>query len=59
MSERTTVRTGDKMIGDEHPCYLIAEISINHNGSMEIIKKLIDVALPPGKESMESENFVG
>lgn len=28
-----------------HPCYVIAEIGINHNGSLEIAKKLIDGAV--------------
>lgn len=31
-------------IGDGQPCYIIAEIGINHNGSVEIAKKLIDEA---------------
>ena len=33
-----------KFIGDNHPCFIIAEIGINHNGSIDIAKKLIDVA---------------
>jgi N-acetylneuraminate synthase len=33
-----------RSIGNGQPCYLIAEIGINHNGSVEIAKKLIDGA---------------
>ena len=33
-----------RKIGDGQPCYIIAEIGINHNGSVEIAKKLIDEA---------------
>ena len=34
-----------RMIGKGHPAYVIAEIGINHNGSLEIAKKLIDEAV--------------
>jgi len=33
-----------RLIGDGHPAYIIAEIGINHNGSLAIAKKLIDTA---------------
>src|SRR5512135_3510149 len=40
----TTVRIGDDIIGDGQPCYIIAEIGINHNGDIDIAKRLIDLA---------------
>lgn len=42
------ISIADYMIGDGHPCYVIAEIGINHNGDVEIAKKLIDVAVTSG-----------
>lgn len=39
-----TVRVGDSIIGDGQPCYIVAEIGINHNGDIEIAKRLIDLA---------------
>lgn len=39
------MKIGKKNIGDGHPCYLIAEIGINHNGDVEIAKKLVDLAV--------------
>ena len=38
------VRIGNKLIGDNHPCFIIAEIGINHNGSVDNAKKLIQIA---------------
>lgn len=38
------VSIGGKLVGENHPTYVIAEIGINHNGDVEIAKKLIDVA---------------
>ena len=39
-----TLKNGRK-IGNAQPSYFIAEIGINHNGSLEIAKKLIDGAV--------------
>lgn len=33
-----------RLIGDGHPAYIIAEIGINHNGSISIAKRLIEIA---------------
>ena len=38
------VKIGNAFVGDGHPCFIIAEIGINHNGDVDIAKKLIDVA---------------
>src|SRR6195952_2276341 len=44
MSQTIKLNTG-RSIGDGSPCYIIAEIGINHNGSLDIAKKLIDEAV--------------
>ena len=42
------IRIADYLVGNGHPCYAIAEIGINHNGEVELAKKLIDVAVSSG-----------
>jgi N-acetylneuraminate synthase len=42
------IKVGNTLIGDGHPCYVVAEIGINHNGDVDIAKKLIDVAASAG-----------
>ena len=42
------VRIGDHVVGDGYPCFVIAEIGINHNGDLEIARRLIDVAVEAG-----------
>jgi N-acetylneuraminate synthase len=42
------IKIGNHNIGYDLPCYLIAEIGINHNGDVEIAKKLIDLAVENG-----------
>ncbi len=39
------IRIGDKFVGDGHPCYVVAEVGINHNGDIDTAKQLIDVAV--------------
>jgi N-acetylneuraminate synthase len=39
-----TVKIGDARVGQGEPCYIVAEIGINHNGDLDIAKKLIDLA---------------
>lgn len=48
-----TVAIGDKLVGDGYPVYIVAEIGINHNGSVEIAKKLIDAAVKAGVDAVK------
>ena len=41
------------LIGNEKPCYIIAEIGINHNGDIALAKKLIDVAVEAGCDAIK------
>ena len=45
MKFKSTFALGEKMIGDNTPSYLIAEIGLNHNGDLTLAKKLIDEAI--------------
>ena len=42
------VKIGNKLVGPGHPCYIIAEIGINHNGDIEIAKQLIEMSAEAG-----------
>ncbi|MCD4663800.1 MAG: N-acetylneuraminate synthase family protein [Bacteroidales bacterium] len=47
------VKIRNKMIGENHPVFIIAEIGINHNGSIDVAKKLIDVAVEAGCDAVK------
>ena len=47
------VKVGNKFIGDNYPCFIIAEIGINHNGSVELAKKHIDLAVKAGCDAVK------
>lgn len=48
-----TIRIGNKLAGEGQPCFFIAEIGINHNGSVDTAKQLIDVAVDCGCDAVK------
>jgi N-acetylneuraminate synthase len=47
------IKIGDRWIGDSEPCFVTAEIGINHNGDIEIAKKLISAAHLAGCDAVK------
>ncbi len=43
----------NRAIGPGQPCYIIAEIGINHNGSLDLAKQLIDAAVTAGADAVK------
>lgn len=40
-------------IGSNKPCYIIAEIGVNHNGNVSLAKKLIDASIESGANAVK------
>ena len=51
--EDAAVLIGNKLVGDGHPCYIIAEIGINHNGDIDLARRLISVAVAAGCDAVK------
>ena len=49
----STVQIGKKLVGPGQPCYVIAEIGINHNGDVDLAKRLISVAVAAGCDAVK------
>jgi N-acetylneuraminate synthase len=47
------IKIGDKLVGDGHPTYVVAEIGINHNGDLNIAKELILAAKDAGVDAVK------
>jgi N-acetylneuraminate synthase len=47
------VRFGDRFVGPARPVCVVAEIGINHNGDVDIAKKLIDAAVSAGCDAVK------
>lgn len=52
------VRIGPHLIGPGYPCLIIAEAGVNHNGDMEIARRLIDEAAEAGADAVKFQSFV-
>lgn len=48
-----TVHIGNRVVGEGQPCFIVAEIGINHNGSVELAKRLIDAAVIAGCDAVK------
>ena len=51
------VQIGDRLIGDGEPCFIVAEIGVNHNGNVKLAKKLIDEATKAGVDAVKFQTF--
>jgi N-acetylneuraminate synthase len=47
------IMIGNRKVGDGYPTFIVAEIGINHNGSLDIAKSLIDVAAKTGVDAVK------
>jgi N-acetylneuraminate synthase len=47
------VSLGGRLVGDDQPCFIIAEIGINHNGDLDLAKRLISVAVAAGCDAVK------
>src|ERR1700733_6234028 len=46
-----------RKIGTGHPCFLVAEIGINHNGDMALAHREIDAAAASGADGVKFQNY--
>lgn len=50
---KDSITIGGRRVGLNEPCYMIAEIGINHNGDVEVARKLIDKAVEFGFDAVK------
>ena len=53
-----TIKIKNKYIGKNHPVFFIAEAGVNHNGSVKLGKRLIDIAVQAGADAVKFQNFI-
>jgi len=47
------VKIGDRLVGPDQPAFVVAEIGINHNGDLDLAKKLIKAAVESGCDAVK------
>jgi len=53
MADSTHITIGTHEIGQGHPCFVIAEAGINHNGDLSIASELVDAAAEAGADAIK------
>lgn len=51
------IQIGDRIIGENTPCFIIAELSANHGGDIEIAKETIRAAKRAGADAIKLQTF--
>ncbi len=55
MSKR--IKIGDKHLGEDESVFIIAEAGVNHNGKLELAKKLVDKAKGAGVDAVKFQTY--
>lgn len=58
ISDKNTIYIEKRKIGSGHPCFIIAEAGVNHNGSLDLARQLIDVAVDAGCDAVKFQTFI-
>ncbi|MBO8161754.1 MAG: N-acetylneuraminate synthase [Thermosipho sp. (in: Bacteria)] len=51
------IKIGDKRIGENESTFVITEAGVNHNGDIELAKKLVDIAVEAGADAIKFQTF--
>ena len=52
-----TIDIAGRRVGHDQPCFVIAEAGVNHNGSLEMARRLVDVAAQSGADVVKFQTF--
>jgi N,N'-diacetyllegionaminate synthase len=52
-----TISIGARKVGSGEPCFVIAEAGVNHNGSFDLARELVDVAVGAGCDAVKFQTF--
>jgi N,N'-diacetyllegionaminate synthase len=51
------ISLGDRKIGHAHPCFIIAEVGVNHNGDVDVAMDMIDAIADSGADCVKFQTF--
>ncbi|MFC2070890.1 N-acetylneuraminate synthase family protein, partial [Chloroflexota bacterium] len=51
------ISIGNRSVGKDEPCFIIAEAGVNHNGDIKLARNLIDAAREAGADAVKFQTF--
>ena len=57
MNFNKSIKVQEKVISVDSPTFIIAEAGVNHNGDIDIAKRLIDLAVDAGSDAVKFQTF--
>jgi N-acetylneuraminate synthase len=54
----SNINIAERVIGPDHPCFVIAEAGVNHNGDMGLAFRLIEEARAAGADAVKFQSFI-
>lgn len=51
------VKIANRLVGEGEPCFIVAEAGVNHNGDINLAKKLIDAATKAEADAVKFQTF--
>jgi len=55
--ENKVISIANRIIGSAQPCFIIGEAGVNHNGSLDLARQLIDIAVGAGCDAVKFQTF--
>ncbi len=51
------VKVGPRLVGEGRPVFIVAEVGVNHNGSLALARALVDSAAVSGADAVKFQSF--
>ena len=51
------IEINGRLVGANNPCFVIAEAGVNHNGDLDMAKRLVDAAYSIGADAVKFQTF--
>ena len=55
--EKKGITIGERRVGQGEPCFIIAEAGVNHNGSLDMARELVDIAVEARADAVKFQTF--